>query len=54
MHWILVRGVLFTKDCEILAAKIAYLFLLMFGVVVTTVLPSSKLYSVFQNPESDR
>lgn len=38
-----MRGVLFTKDVEILAAKIAYLCLLVFGVVVITALPSSKL-----------
>lgn len=38
-----MRGVLFTKDVEILTAKIAYLYLLMFGVVVITVLPPSKL-----------
>lgn len=43
MHWILVRAVLFTKDVEILTAKIAYLCLLMFDVVVITVLPPSKL-----------
>lgn len=39
MHCILVRGVLFTKDVEILTAKIAYICLLVFGVVVITVLP---------------
>lgn len=43
MQWILVREVLFTKDVEILTAKIDYLCLLMFGVVVITVLPSFKI-----------
>lgn len=38
-----MRGVLVRKDVEFPTAKIAYLCLLMFNVVVIAVLPSSRL-----------